>query len=247
MGDEFIGSSTEGNGELNVQEIVQETAQETQNQTQSEQNTQGLGTVEDIPGLIARAERAEQEAKRLREYNDFIRQAGNQIQQPQRREPIQLDPDAIPYVKDVTALVEQQVEERLAKINEDRVIADLQTMSEQREAADPNFKRRMECAVEILERDEALVPLFLREQTAAGKIAFLEKIAPWHPMFSSISHAQEQRSNPVVSDAVQRLKATANMPPVLSSVQSSGSGQKLVSQMSDEEYLEHFKKVTKGY
>lgn len=254
MSEGLIGSPTADQGvvsEVQSQGIPQETTTpqigEQQNQGQDSQNIQGnVVKPEDLPGLIQRAERAEAEARRQREYNEFLRQTRSpEVQTKERKE---FDPDAIPYVKDVNDLIDMRVEERLNAIQEQQVIEDLRRISDEKRQTDVSFDKRMSFAMEILERDEMLAPLFLREKTANGKIAFMERIAQWHPLYGTVEGSQPLPSQAQgISEAAQKLKAASQIPPSLSTMQAAGSAQKLVSQMTDEEYIAYFKNVTKGY
>lgn len=253
MSEEVIGSPTIATGEVGEsQEVSQGIATPPvsgeQNPAQSQGDSQRSGTVDDIPGLISRAERAEAESRRQREYNEFLRQTRDNVAQPKERK--EFDPDAIPYVRDVNDLIDMRVEERLNAIQEERVVDDLRRTSDSMRGTDPNFDRRMNMAREILERDEMLVPLFLREKTADGKIAFMERIAQWHPLYDGSLSRQggaPVSQSQMISEAAQKLKAATQVPPALSSIPASGTAQKLVSQMTDDEYVAYFKSVTKGY
>ena len=246
MSEGLLVSPDQSTGDVNVNQETQTSVMQDQGSVDTQaQNTQtALGTVNDLPGLIARAERAEAEARRLSEYNEFLKKVP-QSQQPQR-EKFSIDPDAIPYASDVDKIVEQRLEERFAREQEQRLVVDLQTTAEQRRASDPDFDRRMSLAREYIERDDLVAAMFMRETTAAGKIAMMEKIATWHPNFGGVAARQSLTPSPA-AEAMQKLKESAATPPVLSQISGASIAQRPVSQMSSEEYREYFKQITKGY
>lgn len=235
MSEEFIGGTDQGTG------VVEEVNTGVQGDITSEVQAPADNQVETPTISVAEAMKLKEENQRLKDYAEFIRQTGGE--QPVVRPKFEMAPDAIPYVEDVDKLVDAKLEAFIAQREAEQVEKDLRNIAEQTKAKDPMFEKRMELAVEYLDRDEVAQKQFARARTAQDKIAVLEKIAKWHPMYDSISRPAVQP----VSDAIQRLQQNAAIPPTLATIQGAGNTRKSVQDMNEQEYKELFREITKGY
>ena len=235
MSEEFVGGTDQGTG------VVTETI-EVQGDISTE--VQGVQQIDNqaAPTIsVAEAMKLKEENQRLKDYNEFIRQTGAEQAAPQKPK-FEMPPDAIPYVEDVDKLVDAKLYAFQAQRDAEQLDRDLRNLAEDIKSKDNMFEKRMELAIEYMDRDQFSQAQFDRARTAQDKIAVLEKIAKWHPMYDSIS-----KPVPQATDAIQRLQANAKIPPTLATMQGAGKTMKSVSDMNEQEYAELFKQVTKGY
>lgn len=192
------------------------------------------GLLKTVESLRAEIDRKEQYAQFLKEYIDNGAITPQQGQQA--IENFDLDDDVIPYAGDVKKMIEAKVnaivEKRIAKMEEQTVLSQMKAIGDQKRAADKGFDMRMDQAIELL-RDPAYAAAYNRVPNDASlKIAFLEKIAPFHPNYSG---SPVQPGN-LSQEVIQRIQANASIPATLASMGSAGSTQKSIADMTEAEF-----------
>lgn len=191
---------------------------------------------------VAEAMKLKEDNQRLSEYAEFIKQSAAAGRPPVN--PVQrnvLPKDAVPFVEDVEAIIEDRVAQFKQEMENEIVIRDLTSLSASMRASDPDFDRRMQLASEYVEHDEFAQHQFDKARTAQEKIAVLEKVAKFHPLFGN---SPAQAANPV-NDAVARLQRNAQIPATVNNMAIAGGGRKSVMDMDDKEYNDFFKSVVK--
>lgn len=233
MSEEILGGSDLGTAGL--EQVVNETVN-TEVTPEAPVETQVESSIS-----MAEAMRLKEENQRLKDYNEFIRET-SRPQEPSNIPTFDMAGDQIPYVEDVDKLVEAKMYKFQQMQEQKQVERDLASIAEQSRTSDPTFDKRMELAIEYMDRDPVAMNRFNEARTAKDKISVLEKIAKWHPLYDSI-----QKPAPIINDAISRLQANAALPNTLATMQSAGKTQKAVTEMNEQEYNDLFKQITKGY
>lgn len=202
----------------------------------------------DVNGLMQTVHSLRAELQRKDEYARFLRESidsGAITPQQAQQAQFDMDDDVVPFAGDVKKMIDAKVEQRLAAMKtemlEETAKEQLQSLANEARAKDPNFDKRMDMAVDLL-RDPAYASAFNRlPLTGKARLDFLEKIAPFHPMYSQVAPA----GNSLASDTIEKLKANSQIPPTLAGMGSQGSTMRSINDMSDAEFEKHFQSILK--
>lgn len=229
MSEGFIGEGDLGTATESAVEapVVQESAPDTQ-VAQVESTEQQI----DVEGMQRTIIAEREKIQRLQEYNEFLRNRPdpNAVKSDPYANVRSLEKDSVPYVEDVEQLIELKMYEREQKAAEDRLIADVKTISDKKKTEDPSYIDKMNLAFELVGYDSSLANMVEAQPTAEGKLAKLEWIASAHPLYGNISQKANQQ------ELIDRVQKNASLPPTLSSMPSLATTTKPVSQMTDAEY-----------
>lgn len=193
-------------------------------------------TEEDIQNLRAKVRYQEEEIERQRQYSEFLKGAQQQDRSTPRSRP-EFDPNGVPLFSEIDEYVEYKLAEERERAQEERLVQGLEEYGRRAMAEDPNFKERVNLAGEMMQYNPANMQIFLNEKTVEGKIKILELLAPMHPRYTpslakGVTTAQPSQA---VDQAIEKLKANAQIPATLTGMASASPTTKLYSQMSPEE------------
>jgi hypothetical protein len=243
--EDFTGDNGQGTVESTGTEVSQSTESTQVQDTSAGQVDHGGSTGQEIPqdvgGLLKTVESLRAEIERKEQYSQFLKEyidngAITPQQGQQAVDNFDLDDDVIPYAGDVKKMIEAKVnaivEQRISKMEEQNVLSQMKAIGDQKRASDAGFDSRMDQAIELL-RDPAYAAAYNRVPNDASlKVAFLEKIAPFHPNYSGSS----VQKNNLSQDVINRIQANAAIPATLSSMGSVGNTQRSVTDMTDAEF-----------
>jgi len=245
MGEEYTGESDLGTAvEEEVEsEIIESEGTGDENQTEESEAVETEVESADMKGIKNELWHAKEEARKLREYNAFLKEAGNQPK-AQVDEEDELADDDVPYVGDTKKLIKKEMDIARATAQEDQIVSQMETIGKEKQEADSNFPKNMDLAFELIEREAssgktALKDLVMSKGTAEGRIKVLEYIASEHPMHVKSDAVNKSKA------LMDKVKANASIPTQLSSVGGSGKTSKAWTDMSDEDYEKEFQKITK--
>lgn len=205
-------------------------------------------------GLLRDLERTRADLQREREYRQFIEESsqyrGNAPEQ--QNVDLNLNPEDPLFVGDAEKLIEAKanalLERRLNEIENERIKGELSLLADEARKDDVNFEKRMQYAVELVQRESLYQGAFDRARTAKDKLNVLEKIAQFHPLYTDeLSKKSSVAPASNVTEALQKIAENSNKPPTLSGVNTMGSTERAWSQMTPEEYNREFRKVVEGY
>lgn len=191
---------------------------------------------------IGEVQKLREEVRLKQEYIEFMKASG-QVQQPVNLPEFNMDPKDVPYVEDVQKLVDARMAQFQQQLEQRQIESDLRSMADTKRSSDPQFDKRMELAIEYMERDPISQDRFSQARSAKDKLDVLEKIARWHPLYGSVSGPQLQPNQ----DVVDRLKANSQIPATLSSMQTAGNNQVSMVNATEEEWRKKFNEITKQY
>ena len=192
---------------------------------------------------IGEVQKLREEVRLKQEYIEFMK-ASNQVQQPVKDLPeFNMDPKDVPYVEDVQKLVDARMAQFQQQLEQKQIESDLRSMADTKRSSDPQFDKRMELAIEYMDKDPMALANFDRARTAKDKLDVLEKIARWHPLYGSLGNQQLQPNQ----DVVDRLKANSQIPATLSSMQTAGNTQVSMVDATEEQWRKKFNEVVKAY
>lgn len=199
----------------------------------------------DVNALITKIRYQEEEIERQRLYAEFLKGAQQQEKAGGRKAKPEFDPDGVPLFSEVDEYIEYKLAEEREKAEEERLIQGLEEYGRKAVVEDPNFKERATLAGEMLQYNPANMQIFLNERTVEGKIKIIELLAQMHPRYNpSLAKGGTVTAQPTgVDQAIEKLKATSQMPPTLTGLASASPTTKLYSQMSPEEILRELENV----
>jgi len=237
MSEEILGGSDLGTAsDVSVEAPVSEAPV---TETTNTETQQVVESTPDFEGM-KRALMAEQDkARRLQEYNEFLRNRPSPAETSDPYANIRnLEKDSVPFVEDVEQLIEMKLYERMQKESEDRLVAEVKTIAERKKSEDSSYTDKMNLAFELCNMDKNLADMVEAVPTAEGKLAKLEWIATAHPLYGNISQKNSQQ------DLIDRVQKNASLPQTLSGMPSSATTTvKPVTQMTDQEFKAYFNKV----
>ena len=199
----------------------------------------------DVNALITKIRYQEEEIERQRSYAEFLKNAQQQERSGSKQKP-EFDPNGVPIFSEIDEYLEYKLSEERAKMEEERLVQGLEEYGRKAMAEDPGFKERVALAGELMQFNPANMQIFLNERTVEGKVKILELLAPMHPRYNpSIAKGNVTASvQPTgVDQAIEKLKATSQMPPTLTGMASASPTTKLYSQMSPQEILAELDRV----
>ena len=241
-GESDLGTAVEeiGSEETVENNQVDETVEESR--TEEIDSREAVET-ETLKGIKNELWHAREESRKLREYNEFLKEAGNQPKVKEAEED-ELSDDDVPYVGDTKKLIKRELGRAREEEQESRLVSQMDTIGKERAEADPAFNKNMDLAFELINRENlsgksVLKDLVLSKKTAEARVKVLEYIASEHPL-----HVKSDTVNKS-KELVERVKANVAIPTQLSSVGGSGKTSKAWTDMSDEDYATAFLEVTK--
>lgn len=238
---DFEGVSDQGTGEgiqeVNVStEAPVETASEVTVGSEGEQQLD-----EKSAGIMRELAETREKLKRQEDYNKFLKGLSSTPVQQKIQMP-DLDDEQVPYVGDVKSIIKAELEQAREEARLEKLVSDITQTSNKLRESDKNFDGRMNLANEILKYKPEYGVLIDSQKTAEDIIRIMETIAMEHPMYGNFSSKPVPSAN---QEAIDRLKANAQIPQTLTGIQNSGSAVKLPSQMSDEEYFKYKEEIKK--